>query len=197
MKKTILSFVIISLSTLGASAQVNFGLKAAMNISTLRGDDVEDVKSLIGANIGAFVNIPVSTMFSVQPEVLYSMEGAKEDGTDSKLMLNYVNIPLMLKYTDPSGFFGEFGPQIGFLTSAKAKEDGDTEDIKDFFKSTNFSVGIGAGFNFTPSVGVGLRYNLGLSNISEDSEADIKTGNFSIGIHYSFGGGGGGAASKK
>ena len=189
MKKVILCLVIVSLTTLGASAQVNFGLKAGMNISTLRGDGVEKANSLIGANVGAFVNIPVSTMFSFQPEVLYSMEGAKEDVFDTKIMLNYVNIPLMLKYTDASGFFGELGPQIGFLTSAKSKINGNTADIKDLFKSTNFSLGIGAGFNFTPSVGVGLRYNLGLSNISEDTNDDVKTGNFSIGIHYSFGGG--------
>ena len=189
MKKVILCLVIVSLTTLGASAQVNFGLKAGMNISTLRGDGVEKENSLIGANVGAFVNIPVSTMFSFQPEVLYSMEGAKEDVFDTKIMLNYVNIPLMLKYTDASGFFGELGPQIGFLTSAKSKINGNTADIKDLFKSTNFSLGIGAGFNFTPSVGVGLRYNLGLSNISEDTNDDVKTGNFSIGIHYSFGGG--------
>lgn len=189
MKKVILCLVIVSLTTLGASSQVNFGLKAGMNISTLRGDGVGKAKSLIGANVGAFVNIPVSTMFSFQPEVLYSMEGAKEDVFDTKIMLNYVNIPLMLKYTDASGFFGELGPQIGFLTSAKSKINGNTADIKDLFKSTNFSLGIGAGFNFTSSVGVGLRYNLGLSNISEDTNDDVKTGNFSIGIHYSFGGG--------
>lgn len=189
MKKVILCLVIVSLTTLGASSQVNFGLKAGMNISTLRGDGVGKAKSLIGANVGAFVNIPVSTMFSFQPEVLYSMEGAKEDVFDTKIMLNYVNIPLMLKYTDASGFFGELGPQIGFLTSAKSKINGNTADVKDLFKSTNFSLGIGAGFNFTSSVGVGLRYNLGLSNISEDTNDDEKTGNFSIGIHYSFGGG--------
>ena len=189
MKKVILCLVIVSLTTLGASSQVNFGLKAGMNISTLRGDGVGKAKSLIGANVGAFVNIPVSTMFSFQPEVLYSMEGAKEDVFDTKIMLNYVNIPLMLKYTDASGFFGELGPQIGFLTSAKSKINGNTADIKDLYKSVNFSLGIGAGFNFTSSVGVGLRYNLGLSNISEDTNDDVKTGNFSIGIHYSFGGG--------
>lgn len=189
MKKVILCLVIVSLTTLGASSQVNFGLKAGMNISTLRGDGVGKAKSLIGANVGAFVNIPVSTMFSFQPEVLYSMEGAKEDVLNTKIMLNYVNIPLMLKYTDASGFFGELGPQIGFLTSAKSKINGNTADIKDLFKSTNFSLGVGAGFNFTSSVGVGLRYNLGLSNISEDTNDDVKTGNFSIGIHYSFGGG--------
>ena len=189
MKKVILCLVIVSLTTLGASSQVNFGLKAGMNISTLRGDGVGKAKSLIGANVGAFVNIPVSTMFSFQPEVLYSMEGAKEDVLNTKIMLNYVNIPLMLKYTDASGFFGELGPQIGFLTSAKSKINGNTADIKDLYKSVNFSLGIGAGFNFTSSVGVGLRYNLGLSNISEDTNDDVKTGNFSIGIHYSFGGG--------
>jgi opacity protein-like surface antigen len=190
MKKVILSFVIVSLTTLGVNAQVNFGIKAGVNISSLTGDDASDVKSLVGPYGGAFVNIPVSTMFSVQPELLYSMEGAKESGTDTKIILGYINIPVMLKYTNPSGFTAELGPQVGILSSAKAKADGETEDVKEFLKSTNFSLGIGAGFNFTPNIGVGLRYNLGLSNINDESGGDLKTSNFAIGVHYSFGGGG-------
>jgi len=190
MKKLILSFAIISFATVGVNAQVNFGIKGGLNISTLRGDDVEDAKSLIGGYGGLFANIPLSGMFSIQPEVLYSLEGAKEDGAgDPQTMLNYINIPVMLKYSDPSGFYGEFGPQLGILASAKYKEDGESDvDIKEFLKSTNFSIGLGAGWNFSPKVGVGVRYNLGLSSIADGTDSDVKTGNFSIGIHYSFGG---------
>lgn len=187
MKKLILSLAIVAIASLSASAQAKFGIKAAMNISSLRGDDADGLKSYIGANGGLFANIPLTGNLSVQPEVLYSAEGAKAEDGDGKIQLGYVNIPVMLKYTDASGFFGEVGPQIGILTSAKLKVGDNSEDIKDGFKSTNLSVGVGAGFNFTPSIGVGLRYNLGLSNISDNDDADVKTGNFSIGVHYTFG----------
>ncbi|MEO6405038.1 MAG: porin family protein [Ferruginibacter sp.] len=188
MKKLILSFAIVAIATLGANAQVKFGIKAGVNISTLRGDDVSDAKSLIGVYGGGLVNIPISTMFSVQPEVLYSGEGAK-DGSD-KLMLSYVNIPVLLKYSNPSGFFAELGPQIGILISAKAKSGGTSDDIKEFLKSSNFSLAGGLGYNFTPSIGAGIRYTLGLANIGKDSGSDLKTGTISIGLHYMFGGAG-------
>lgn len=191
MKKLILSLAIVALTTTAVNAQVGFGVKGGLNISSLRDEEDDDAKSLIGGNGGLFANIPLSGMFSIQPEVLYSLEGAAYEGAgDPKLFLNYINIPLMLKYSDPSGFYGELGPQIGILASAKAKADGEEdEDVKEVFKSTNFSLGIGAGWNFSPQVGVGVRYNLGLSNIADFPGADVKTGNFSIGIHYSFGGG--------
>ena len=191
MKKIILSLAIVAFATLGVSAQVNFGVKGGLNISTLRTDPDGNSKSLVGGYGGFLANIPVSGMFSIQPEVLYSLEGAKYDGAgDPQLLLNYINIPLMVKYSDPSGFYGELGPQIGILTSAKFQEDGESDvDIKKLLKSSNFSLGFGAGWNFSPKVGVGLRYNLGLSSIGEDSGNDVKTGNFAIGIHYMFGGG--------
>ena len=193
MKKLILSFAIVAFAAAGVNAQVGFGVKGGLNISSLRTKPDDDSKSLIGGNGGFFANIPVSGMISVQPEVLYSLEGAKEDGsTNPQTLLNFINIPVMLKYTDPSGFYGELGPQIGILASAKFKEDGENDvDLKDFLKSTNFSLGIGAGWNFGPQVGVGVRYNLGLSNIWDApalGDNEVKTGNFSIGIHYSFGG---------
>ena len=191
MKKIILSLAIVAFATLGVSAQVNFGVKGGLNISTLRGNDVQASKSLVGGYGGFLANIPISTMFSLQPEVLYSLEGAREEGVGNpKTLLNYINIPVMLKYSDPSGFYGELGPQIGILASAKFQEDGESDvDIKKLLKSTNFSLGFGAGWNFSPKVGVGLRYNLGLSSIGEDSGNDVKTGNFAIGIHYMLGGG--------
>ena len=108
-------------------------------------------------NGGALVNIPVSSQFSVQPEVVYSSEGAKATG--GKISLNYVNIPVLFQYNN-SGFYGELGPQLGILTSAKAKpDDGDDTDIKDVLKSTNFSLAIGAGYKLTNRLGFGARYN--------------------------------------
>lgn len=190
MKKLILSFAIVALATLGANAQAKFGVKAAMNISSIRisGDGDEGLKSLIGANGGFFATIPVSTNFTIQPEVLYSAEGAKAEEGDGKIVFGYVNIPVMLQYRHESGFIGELGPQLGILTSAKVKSDGDSEDIKESLKTTNFSLAIGAGFNFTPAIGVGVRYSLGLSNIVDvEGAGEWKTSNFSVGVHYTFG----------
>ena len=99
----------------------------------------------------------------------------------------FINIPVMAQYNTPSGFYVEAGPQLGFLLSAKAKEDGESEDIKDFLNSTNFGASFGAGYNMGSGLGFGARYNLGLSNASK-LFGDIKTSNISIGLHYNVGG---------
>ena len=179
-------FLVAAITAIGfaANAQVAFGVKAGLNLSNLKGDG-ESLDSKAGFNAGGFATIPVSSMFAVQPEILFSVEGAKQD--EIKYNLNYINIPVMFQYRN-SGFIGELGPQIGILASAKAKLDDETADIKDGFKSTNFALVIGAGYQLTNGLGFGVRYNLGLSSIAEDSDAEIKTSTFSVGASFSFGG---------
>jgi opacity protein-like surface antigen len=184
MKKLILVAAITAVG-FASKAQVTFGVKAGLNIANLTGD-VSGTSSLTSFNAGGLVNIPISSMFSVQPEVVYSGEGAKFDG--GKDNLNYINIPVLFQYNN-SGFFGEVGPQIGLLTSAKEKPDsGPSTDIKDGLKSTNFSLVFGAGYKLTNGLGFNVRYNLGLSNIVDGSGGDVKSSVFQVGAFFAFGG---------
>jgi hypothetical protein len=189
MKKIVLIAVVL-IAGFVSQAQIKFGVKAGANISMWGGDDAEDLKSKFGFHAGAIVNIPVNTMFSVQPEVLYSAEGAKSEdvGGDTHYNLNYINIPVLFQYNNPSGFYAELGPQIGLLMSAKAKNGDDEEDIKEFLKGSNFSLAVGAGFKTKSGFGFGVRYSLGLSSISDDSDGDIKQSNLGFGIFYLLGG---------
>lgn len=189
MKKIVLIAVVL-VAGFASQAQVKFGIKAGGNLSSWSGDDAESVKSKFGFHAGVLANIPVSSQFSFNPELLLSLEGAKiDDGTDdSKVNMTYLNLPLLAQYNNPSGFYAELGPQIGFLMSAKAKEGDLEEDIKDIFKSTNFSLAFGAGFKTKSGFGFGARYSLGLSNIGDYDEADLKVSNLGFGIFYLFGG---------
>jgi hypothetical protein len=192
MKKLILSLAVVALG-FAASAQVGYGAKLGLNVANLTGEDIDEVKSKIGFNVGGFVNIPVAKSFAVQPEILFSAEGAKGKGEDAgSLNLNYINVPVMLQYRS-SGFYGELGPQIGLLVGAKAKFDGDSEDIKEEFKSSSFALNFGAGYQLDNGFGFGARYSLGLSSIAKEDDVKIKTSVFSVGIHFNFGA----KASKK
>jgi len=183
MKKVILSLAIVAIATLGANAQVKFGVKAGLNIANITGD-VSGLSSITSFNAGGTVNIPIASEFSVQPELLYSGEGAKEGS--GKYHLNYINVPVMLQYHN-SGFVGELGPQIGFLASAKAKSGGTSVDVKDQFKSTAFALAFGVGYQLQQGIGFGVRYNLGLSNIVDNSGSDkAHSSVFSVGASYTF-----------
>jgi hypothetical protein len=190
MKKVLLSFVLAA-SFFGATAQVQFGAKAGANLANVVGDDAEEAKSKIGFNVGAFVEIPAGEKFSVKPELVYSLQGAKFEETgedDVKFNLSYINIPVLAKYNIAEGFFAETGPQIGFLVSAKAKQgDADGVDIKDTFKGTDFSWALGLGYELPEGFGFNARYNLGLSKLPEDGDGKVKNGVFQVGVFYKFG----------
>ncbi len=94
----------------------------------------------------------------------------------------------MLKYAFGTGDTKPYimaGPTIGFNLSAKQKitlgSDSDEEDIKDDISSTDFGLGFGGGVNFhtgNNSIFVEVRYNIGLTNINDDSDdpdTEIKT----------------------
>ena len=188
MKKVFLSFFLAA-SFYGASAQVQFGAKAGANLATFSGDDADGAKSKIGFNVGAFAEIPVAEKFSVKPELVYSLQGAKSEGEgDYKVNLSYINVPVLAKYNIAEGFFAETGPQIGFLVAAKAKFDGESTDVKDGYKSTDFSWAFGVGYEFTETIGANLRYNLGLSKLDEGGDAKVKNSVFQLGVFYKFGG---------
>lgn len=185
----------MAVSALAVNAQATFGVKAGANFSSLKysGDGEDDnTDTKVGLNIGGLANIPVSSMFSFQPELVFSMEGGEDeqDGEDYKLKMNYINVPLLLQY-NASGFIAETGPQVGFLMSADA-ELGDVEiDVKDQMETVNLSWAIGLGYKMTSGFGVNARYNLGLSNIAKESEGDFKTkaNTIQVGVFYTFGGG--------
>jgi len=190
--------VAILVAGVAVQAQVKFGVKAGANFYQLTGEDAESFeesrKMKIGIAGGGFAVIPVSSMFSVVPELLYSMEGNKQAEDDAKVLinLNYLNIPVMFRYNNPSGFFAETGPQVGFLMSAKTKTEfaGEEEetDVKEYFKGVNFSWGIGAGYQLNSGLGFGARYNLGLASIYDEDDVKIKSSGFNIGVFYTFGG---------
>jgi hypothetical protein len=155
--------------------------------------DIEENKMKIGFNAGALAKISLSESFSIQPELVYSIQGTtlEEGDLDIKMNLSYLNLPILAQYNF-SGFAIETGPQLGFLMSAKLKADGESMDIKDGLKGIDFAWAVGAGFQMPGSgLGINARYNIGLGKIN-DSEGDekIKNSVIQVGLFYMLGRGG-------
>lgn len=183
MKKATLLVLAMTL-VICSQAQIRFGARAGLNISNVVGKETEGWKSKPGIFVGGFAEIPVLSKFSVQPELYYSMEGAKWDGEDNaKTSLGYLKLPVLARYTTTSGFYGETGPQIGFLLHATDKWDEGKEDIMEYLEKTEFSWVIGAGYFVTPQIGIHARYNAGLSSFYETEKNSV----FQLGIQYTLG----------
>ena len=186
MKKIILVAVIAISSFVGLNAQTSFGAKAGLNVANLSGD-VTDNKALIGFNVGVFAEITLADSFYLQPELLYSTQGAQFDESaldfSADLNLNYINIPIMFKYDVANRFYLEAGPQIGFLVLAEVMD----QDVKDEFESVDFGANFGLSYGFTEKLFGQARYNIGLSNIAKDSGGDkISNAVLSFSLGYRF-----------
>jgi len=202
MKKIILTVAAVFALSFANAQETKFGAKVALNIASLTGD-LEDVSSLVGFQIGGFAEFKISDKFAIQPELMYSAQGAKQSYSEGGISeevdykLSYLNIPVMAKFYAAPKFSLEFGPQIGFLLSAKAdysvsgggESDSGSEDIKDTTESVDFGLNFGAGYDFTENLTAGVRYNLGLSNVAKtDAGDDSKINNsvFSLSVGYKF-----------
>lgn len=186
MKKISLFMTAVFLSAvvMAQNDRVNFGLKAGVNLANLNVEDYDDTEMKLGMYAGALAHIHITPNIGVQPEVVYSTQGAK-DG-DTKWLIDYVNVPIMLQYMFDNGFRIETGPQVGFLTRAKIEADGEELDIKDDLKKTDISWGFGLNYLSNSGIGVGGRYNLGLTDINDNGANKITNQVFQVGLFLMF-----------
>lgn len=175
MKKILLSAVAVMAFGYAVQAQseeMKFGVKAGANFTNF-GGDVEDTDSKTGFYVGGLVDLPVSGNFHVQPEVLYSSEGADDLGID------YLRIPVMAKYYVMEGLSLQVGPEIAFKVSAD-------DEIDEGTKSMDFGLGAGAAYELEMGLFFDVRYNLGLSDISDAGPFEIKNTGFQVGAGWRF-----------
>ena len=165
--------------------QAHFGIKGGVNVSNLNFNNNTITDSKVGVNFGVLAHIHASKTWAIQPEVIYSLEGAKSHGNNNiSYNLNYINVPVLLQYMFSNGFRLEGGPQIGFLLSAKTKNS-DVSVTNNAYESTAFSIPLGVGYLTTSGLGFDARYVFGLSNINQDKSGPVIQSNvFQLGIFY-------------
>ncbi len=166
-----------------------FGLKAGLNISNLRIENSTNPDTKASIYAGGLVHIHLTQYFAVQPELMFSGQGASQTiaGTTYKLNLNYVNVPVLAQFMVGDGFRLESGPQLGILASAHSKVNGNSSDVKDDYKGFDFSWVFGLGYITHSGFGIDARYNLGVSNINDDANSSkINNRVFAAGIFYQF-----------
>ena len=176
MKKIFILAVVALLSTTAMTAQTTFGAKAGLNFSNLTGDDISDLDGRTSFHLGLIAEIMFSEKFGIQPEVLYSAQGAKEG--DETLKLDYINIPVLLKYYVTNGLSIEAGPQVGFNVVAEA-EGADIEDVE-----TDIGAGLGLGYTTPQGLFFQARYNFGFSEILQDVDAKNSVMQLSVGYRF-------------
>jgi hypothetical protein len=161
-----------------------FGAKGGLNFSNMTVEGNNDQNLKFGFHAGVFNKISISESFAVQPELLYSGKGFKNNFDDNifadgeaKFNLNYIDLPVKLVYNLAPDFEFQFGPYISYLASANVETNAEvlnyfdvsTQDDLDRDNFKTFDVGLtaGMGFNLNPVI-VGFNYNLGLTKVAKD-----------------------------
>lgn len=169
------------------SSGVSFGVKAGPNFASLTGDDTDDLDGRTSFHAGGVVNIGVSELFAVQPEVVYSAQGATftEEGMDITIKLDYLNVPVLADFTLAEGFSLQGGPQVGFNITKEFEADGVSEEIEDV-ESVIFDAVIGAQYRLPMGLFFQARYVIGISNASSDADVEIKNSVVSVSAGWFF-----------
>jgi hypothetical protein len=204
-----LSIALILLFSLTAvQAQVKFGPKAGLNLSTMTFKTSGmgfDPKVLVGFHAGVISEIPLTDVLKFQPGVLYSMKGSNYEIMDEEMSFSpsYIEIPLNFMYDidlegKKLGIFA--GPYFAFGVGGKAKAMGFSEDITfgtgedDVMKPLDFGINFGVGLNLNNFI-ISAQYGLGLSNLANEVafdaevETDVKMNLrvFGLSLSYLFG----------
>jgi len=170
MKKLSMIALMLFVSTFSFSQSFSFGPKAGINISNYTGGNI-DSEALVGYHLGGMLNFGFGNVFSLQPEVLFSTQGAKVNNAGKKddFKTSYVTVPVMLKFKTNGGFYFEAGPQVGFRTSSDIPD----QTINNFAKGLDLSVGAGIGYQSKIGLGIGARYVAGVSKVGDFSGSSI------------------------
>ncbi len=139
-----------------------YGVRLGANLSSISSDEIpEDLEdSRFGIVVGFLAELPITEKWSIQPEFQYSNQG----NDDKTLRVDYLQLPILLKYNFSYKFNIHIGPQIGL----KIWEWEDNAGIEADFNTFDFAAVAGIGVNITENVFADVRYGFGLSNIIDD-----------------------------
>lgn len=176
MKKSLLLLLFVAFQV--SAQEFHFIPKIGLNMANITNSD-GSMKP--GLNIGVAGEVMMTERFAIEPGVFYSMQGTKdkESGTTMKIKNDYLNIPVLFKGYVYEGFNLFAGPQLGFKVSSKIKASQSgtsvsTSEGSDLFKTVDFSIVLGAGYQSPMGFLVSLNYNIGLTNtINKDKFSSL------------------------
>jgi len=147
------------------------------------------------------MDIPAGTSLTIEPEVLYANKGPKYLATlyddlgnpvgsgDLTANLDYIMIPVLLKYTFQStgGPYSLVGPAVSFNIGCSLKGSGGSADCSNDLgleTSTTFGGIVGLGYQKS-SLGVEARYDFDFGNAFSNVDG-LKNAAWEILLRYQF-----------
>lgn len=200
MKKITLAAVLLAVLSIPAFSQlslpIHFGVKAGLSLANGYGEDVVDSMSgwKPGFYGGAYANYGFTPMMAVQGELLFTQKGSKYSGDNysGSSTLNYINIPILLRFNVPNLVFGlsflggvDMGINVGATSEAKVNGVSSSGDIENV-NTLDLGAAVGAEACYQQFL-FEVRYVHGLTNIQKEVnsvQVDAKNQVICAGIGY-------------
>lgn len=188
MKNYFIAVVMAMMLTGTLSAQnVNIGVKGGLNVYNVTNNSEFNSKPGMYLGLLGHIHLPNTTKWALQPEIMYSSQGARFGDSNNKLNLDYLNVPVLIQYMFDNGFRLQAGPQLGFLVNANTIVGENKMDVKDNYKNIDLGLSFGASYVHPPSgFGLDARYNLGLTDINARGTTEYRNNGFQLGVFYLF-----------
>lgn len=203
MKKTLVIIAVACIAfAMPAQAQVKFGLKGGLNLTSLSVDGKSDgLSNKSGFFVGPTVKFTVPLVgLSFDASALYDQRDAKIKGTDVTFKSQSIQIPLNIRYgvglSSLVNVFAFAGPQFGFNIGDKSKVWETLVDETSWkLKNSNISGNVGIGATVLSKLQITANYNFQISKagdfVYEDEVGKTTTGkmkfnSWQIGLAYFF-----------
>ena len=147
------------------------GLNAASQMVT-EGRESGSTNARFGVHLGVFMEMPLGINWTFKPALLYSMQGStsRVDGVSYADHFDYINVPLVFRWHFWEQRMSlDFGPQFGYMISARAVRDGISKNIYDWdaLNKFDFSLVLGYSVRINDNMSIGFRITTGITDIIE------------------------------
>ena len=182
--KKILLLAIMAITTISANAQNEDGavyITPRVGLSFATTTNAGSPGWRTGLNAGVEAEYNLSENCGVSGGLFYTMQGAKV--SDLTLKLDYINVPILFRYSPVEGLYFKAGLQPGFNVVSDFRLYGETVKIEETVKTVALSIPIGVSYMFRNHIALDFRYNWGITKAYGDN---CKNSVFMLTAGYSF-----------
>ncbi len=166
MKKLLTLLLLFLISSVSAQG-LDFGLKLGFNFANVSG--IDDFQQRTGLSAGLFAGARLGDKLGFQIDALYSQQGAEVGNTYSDIVqdfnLDYISIPVVVKYYLSDNLNIHAGPQMGILLNDETSVLNQTFDAIEA-DTLDWLGTLGIGLDLPLGLRAEARYSFGLTRVN-------------------------------
>lgn len=180
--------------------KIDFGFRFGLSLSDLVTDD-NTLTPRATFFVGAHAEYKINSTWSIQPELLYVRKGESARNTiqesnirtENRLLLDYIELPIMVKYYFTQGLSFNLGPYASYLVAAEQENlignQLESSNIQQQIENIDAGMAIGANYATEWDFFIGIRYSQGFTSVFKKAFANFEDSyhaQFQMYLGYSF-----------